>query len=252
MSLIDSHCHIHEKSYPLDANEVLARAREIGVEKLICVGTDAQSSLDAVTFSSGHTGVFASIGIHPHEAKDGIGGLQIAYDTDSGKKIVAIGEIGLDYFYSHSTREEQIPVLEAQLQFALDHKLPVIFHVREAFDDFWPIFYNFKNLKGVLHSYTDTADTLDKALSNDLFIGVNGISVFTKVAEQQEMFASIPVKKLLLETDAPFLTPPPFRGTINEPAYVSLVASHHARIRGMHESNLSAITTANAESLFSI
>ena len=252
MKLVDTHCHIHESTYSLDADAVLVRAREAGVEKVICVGTDAQSSLDAVRFAAARDGVFASTGIHPHEAKFGVDGIASALAADSAQKIVAIGEIGLDYFYSHSTREEQLPLLEQQLQLAVDRNLPVIFHVREAFEDFWPVFGNFPSIRGVLHSFTDSAKTMEKALENGLFIGVNGISTFTKVPQQQAMFASIPVEKLLLETDAPFLTPAPLRGKVNESAYVSLVASHHARIRGMHESNLSAITTANAEALFSI
>lgn len=252
MRLIDTHCHIHEASYPLNADEVLARAREAGVEMLICVGTDVQSSIDAVTFAGQREDVFASIGIHPHEAKFGLAGLREALGQDSAAKIVAVGEIGLDYFYSHSSREQQLPLLEEQLQLAIDRNLPVIFHVREAFDDFWPVFGNFPGLKGVLHSFTDTAKILEKALSEGLFIGVNGISTFTKVPEQQAMFASIPVNNLLLETDAPFLTPAPLRGTINESANVSLVASYHARIRDMSEDHLAAITTASAEALFSI
>lgn len=252
MKLVDTHCHIHEQSYPIDADEVLERARKTGVGKVICVGTDQQSSLEAIDFAAAREGVFASIGIHPHEAKYGSERLLEALGGDSARKIVAIGEIGLDYFYSHSSREEQLPLLEAQLQLAMDRQLPVIFHVRDAFDDFWPIFHNFHGLTGVLHSFTDSSQTLQKALQEGLFIGVNGISVFTKVPEQQEMFASVPVERMLLETDAPYLTPPPFRGTVNESAYVSLIASHHARIRDMDEDNLAAITTANAEALFSI
>ncbi len=252
MKLIDTHCHIHESTYPLDADEVLLRARESGVEKVICVGTDVQSSLDAVRFAGARDIVFASVGVHPHESKFGSDGLTSAIEADTAHKIVAIGEIGLDYFYSHSTREEQLPLLEQQLQLAIDRKLPVIFHVREAFEDFWPVFGNFSGMRGVLHSFTDSALTMEKALQEGLFIGVNGISTFTKSPEQQAMFASIPLERLVLETDAPFLTPAPLRGKVNESAYVSLVASHHARIRGMHESNLSAITTANAEALFSI
>lgn len=258
MRLIDTHCHIHEKSYPLDADEVLGRAREKGVEKLICVGTDLESSRDAVTFSGPREGVFASLGIHPHEAKDASKGQIEALSAILSPKIVAIGEIGLDYFYSHSSREEQLPLLEAQLQLATDRNLPVIFHVRRGrrpaednpFNDFWPILSNFPGTRGVLHSFTDTAQTLEKALANGLFIGVNGISTFTKDPVQQAMFASIPVEKLLLETDAPFLTPSPLRGTINESANVSLVASFHASVRGISEDNLAAITTASAEALF--
>ena len=252
MRLIDTHCHIHELSYPLDADEVLARARVAGVEKLICVGTDLASSHDATAFAGSREGIFSSIGIHPHEASDALHEQIVSLQALNGPKIVAIGEIGLDYFYSHSSRRQQLPLLEAQLQLARDRNLPVIFHIREAFDDFWPIFMNFPGIRGVLHSFTDTIVTLEKALQEGLFIGVNGISTFTKVPEQHAMFASIPLEKILLETDAPYLTPVPLRGTINESANVSLVASFHARLRGIDEDNLAAITTASAEALFSI
>lgn len=250
MNLIDTHCHIHESSYPLDREEVVKAAREAGVGKLICVGTDVTSSEQAIAFAAGRNGVFASVGIHPHEAKtapiDSLDGIELS------DKVVAVGEIGLDYFYSHSSREEQLPLLERQLQYAVDHKLPVIFHVREAFVDFWSVFANFKGLRGVLHSFTDTAPTLERALGKNLFIGVNGISTFTKDPVQQAMFDQIPLEKLLLETDAPYLTPPPFRGTINQSAYVSLVASYHAKRRGVSEDQIASTTTASAEALFGI
>jgi TatD DNase family protein len=252
MRLVDTHCHIHESSYPLDRQAVLDRARSAGVEKLICVGTDVTSSQEAAAFASQQTSVFASLGVHPHEASIAPADVASAFDPFLGVKTVAIGEIGLDYFYSHSSREQQVPLLEQQLQYAVDHNLPIIFHVRDAFDDFWPIFDNFRALKGVLHSFTDTAAMLEKALERDLFIGVNGISAFTRQPEQQAMFASIPLDRLLFETDAPYLTPPPFRGSINESAYVSLVASYHAKVRGISEDRIASTTTASAEALFGI
>lgn len=287
--LIDTHCHIHEADYPLDRTQTLDRARQAGVQKLICVGTSLASSTDAVKFAKENSGVFASVGVHPHETKDGFEGIEklLKHQTehlpagngfapglarapapgqpraadvslpeeaqsDSNTKIVAIGEVGLDYFYSHSPRAVQIKALEFQLQLAIDNNLPVIFHVREAFDDFWPIFDNFSRLQGVLHSFTDTQNTLEQALRRGLFIGVNGISVFTKDTAQQAMFTAIPLKSLLLETDAPFLTPPPFRGKINEPAFVTYIAEHHAKARDISVAGVARVTTANATALFAL
>lgn len=245
--LIDTHCHIHEPNYPLDIGDTLTRAHHAGVNQLICVGTSQQSSREAVAFAAQHEHIFAAIGVHPHETKDGweeIIGL--------APHAVAIGEIGLDYFYTHSPRDVQIRALEAQIQVALDHDLPIIFHVREAFDDFWPIFDNFQGIRGELHSFTDTQLNLDEGLKRNLYVGINGISTFTKDPVQQAMFASIPLEKLLLETDAPFLTPVPFRGKVNEPAFVRNVAEHQAVIRELPLDQIAAVTTANARALFAL
>lgn len=286
--LVDTHCHIHEADYPLDKEEVAGRARQAGVEKIICVGTNRQSSEAAIEFADRRDGVYAAIGVHPHDTQDGwhslttlLGssadflrarqhlqpGLDQRPEPLSGpeqnrfqfegrqaksSKIVAIGEIGLDYFYSHSPRQVQIAALEAQLQLALDYQLPVIFHVREAFGDFWPIFDNFSGLKGELHSFTDNRTNLDKALARGLLIGINGISVFTKNRDQQAIFASIPLPSLLLETDAPFLTPPPFRGKVNEPAFVRYIAQHQSANRGIDLEAVARATSANATVLFAL
>lgn len=258
---VDTHCHIHETSYPLDQAGVLQRGALAGVDKMIVVGTDRQSSRQAVDFATNHTNVFASIGVHPHEAvtmEDGKWKVEFSELLSSNSQlplagVVAIGEIGLDYFYTHSPREVQITALKAQLQLAVDYGLPVIFHVRDAFDDFWPIFDSYSpTIRGVLHSFTDTHDNMIKAIERGLYIGVNGISTFTKDQAQKDMFAAIPLDRLLLETDAPFLTPTPLRGKVNEPAFVKQVAEHHATIRGLPLDVIASATTANAHALFAI
>jgi TatD DNase family protein len=248
--LIDTHCHIHEADFPLATDEVQERAKEAGVEKLLCVGTSVESSEAAIAFAETRTNVWASIGVHPHDTKDGYSA--IATLADSSKKIVAVGEIGLDYFYNHSPKEVQLQALEDQIKVAIAHDLPIIFHVREAFDDFWPIFDRYPAIRGELHSFTDTKTNLDIALAKGLYIGVNGISTFTKDETQKEMFDSIPLDRLLFETDAPFLTPVPFRGKVNEPAYVRNVAEYHANRRGISIDEIASATTANAEKLFAI
>ena len=203
-------------------------------------------------FAAVHNGVYASIGVHPHEAKDGWDEVIDLAKTAAGRKLVAIGEIGLDYFYTHSPRDVQIAAFEAQIDLAMKHNLPIIFHVRDAFEDFWPIFDNFPGIRGVLHSFTDTQATMEQALKRGLYIGVNGISTFTKDPAQRDMFAAIPLERMLLETDAPFLTPAPLRGTINEPMYVEYVAGYHAIARGLSVSEIAAATTANANTLFAL
>jgi len=251
--LVDTHCHIHEADYPLPAEEVITRATQAGVTKLVCIGTDIASSRQAVAFAAAHDNVWAVIGIHPHEAvTNNVAELRVILEQDTSGKIVGIGECGLDYFYEHSPKDAQIASLRAQLMLAKEFNLPISFHVREAFDDFWPLFDAHAGLRGVLHSYTDSADNLQNALDRQLYIGVNGISTFAKVEAQKAMFATIPLQKLLLETDAPFLTPTPKRGTVNEPAFVTLVAEFHANLRSINLQELSRATSLNASDLFSI
>ena len=269
LTLIDTHCHIHESDYPLPIDDVLKRASEAGVTKMLVVGTSEKSSEDAVQFASKHPDTFATIGVHPHDTKDGwekirdlVAKSESLVEVDkrstnnhipiANNKIVAVGEIGLDYFYDHSPRDVQIKALESQIQTAVDNNLPIVFHVREAFDDFWPIFDKFHGLKGVLHSFTDSQENLEKAFERGLFVGVNGISTFTKSSEQQKMYANIPIERMLLETDAPFLAPASYRGSTNEPAYVVEVARHHAELRGIDVDELARVTTRNAERLFGL
>ncbi|OGL27841.1 preprotein translocase [Candidatus Saccharibacteria bacterium RIFCSPHIGHO2_02_FULL_46_12] len=251
MGLVDTHCHIHESDYPFKIDDVIVRAADAGVEKMICVGTDETSSIDAVAAAKKYQPLYSSIGVHPHEAKDGVDSIAHLAKVDRAA-IVAIGEIGLDYFYTHSPREAQIAALEAQLQVAVDHQLPVIFHVREAFDDFWPVFENFHGLRGVLHSFTGTQKEIETGFAHGLYVGVNGISTFTKDKAQQQLFASMPLERVLLETDAPFLTPVPKRGTVNEPAFVRYIADHHATIRGISVNEVMSTTSANATALFAL
>ena len=250
--LIDTHCHIHDEQYPTDIAGTLQRAKEADVSHMICVGTSESSSLLAVELAGVHDVLSSAIGVHPHDTKDGWTKISPLFDHVAASSIVAVGEIGLDYFYTHSPREIQIKALEEQIDLALRHDKPIIFHVREAFDDFWPIFDNFQGIRGELHSFTDTKTNLEEGLKRGLYIGVNGISTFTKDVEQQEMFNAVPLNRMLFETDAPFLTPAPFRGRINEPAFVAYVAEHHAKQRGIPTEEIASVTAANATALFAL
>lgn len=249
MQFIDTHCHIHSNDYKLDSEQVYERAVEVGVSRMICVGTDVKDSRLAIEFAKKHDGVFAGVGVHPHEAKHGIDGLKNLINRE---KVVAIGEIGLDYFYKHSDRQTQIKVFEQQIQLVLDSDLPIIFHVREAYEDFWPVLANFSGVRGVLHSFTDSQANLEKALGKGFYIGVNGISTFTKDAGQQKMFANLPINKVILETDAPYLTPVHQRGKVNRPAFVVEVAQHLSTIWSTPIDTVASQTTDNATRLFNI
>jgi len=248
--LVDTHCHIHEPDYPLPLAETIAQALEADVNELICIGTSEASSRQAIDFAEANDSVWAAIGVHPHDTKDGHD--EVSRLAGTSKKIVAVGEIGLDYFYAHSERKVQMHALEAQIKVALAHDLPIIFHVREAFDDFWPIFDKYPGIRGELHSFTDSQANLEMALTRGLYIGVNGISTFTKDSSQLAMFDAIPLDRILFETDAPFLTPVPFRGKVNQPAFVRNVAEFHAKRRDLSLQDIADASTANAHMLFAL
>ncbi len=268
MKFIDTHCHIQEivsdgdpddvaqakwfKAGITEVSEVIDESKKAGVSAMMTVGCSLADSKRAIELTEQHENVFASIGIHPHEAK--LHQESKAQDDfralASIPGVKAVGECGLDYFYEHSPKSIQVKLLEFQLQVAVDNNLPVIFHVREAFADFWPILANFPTISGVLHSFTDSMATMERAVERGLYIGQNGIITFTRDQNQLDMSRSIPLDKLLLETDAPFLTPKPYRGTICKPKHVVDTARFLSVLRGESLEELARTTTHNAKELF--
>jgi TatD DNase family protein len=271
IQLTDTHCHIHEahnivalstetrkkyeKAGSPQPDEMVTRARADGVNRLVCVGTTLEDSELAVAFAKDRGGVWASIGLHPHEAKSYAGNdkaLKRFAAFASKPKVVAVGECGLDFYYNHSLPAEQETVLRFQIELALEHDLAMIFHVRDAFDQFWPIFESYKGIRGVMHSFSATEKELEQVLDHGLYVGLNGIATFMKDGPQLNAVKSVPMAKLLLETDAPFLTPVPYRGTICEPKHVRVTAEFLASLRGEPVEEIAARTTENAEALFGL
>lgn len=286
----DSHCHTHTADSSRDNSTVkkwregkensetlLNSAADAGVTRMVCVGTDTEDSQLAVGFVQKHKNAWASVGAHPHEAKQvhsndlrqirklietdqrdsRLSGLDEVQGAGSAtRKIVAVGEVGLDYYYEHSPKPAQILLLEQFLDMAVHFDLPVIFHVREAYSDFWPIYANFKSagqrIRGVLHSFTADIATLEKALAEGLYIGLNGIITFTKDESQLEVARRVPLDNLLLETDAPYLTPVPFRGKVCKPQHAVYTAEFLAKLRGEQIEDLASQTTYNACQLFDV
>lgn len=255
IELTDTHCHIHFPDYPLDKSEVIQNAQKSGVSRLIAVGCRLSDSQGAIAIAAAHDNVWASIGLHPHEGSEYVHdhhALQQFRELASKPKVVAIGETGLDYYYLHSPKEDQEKLFRFQLDLAAEYDLPLIFHVRDAFDDFWRIFDEYNGLRGVIHSFSAHEKQLEQALSRDLYIGLNGIMTFTKDENQLAAARKVPLQKLLLETDAPFLTPKPFRGTVCEPKHVLNTAKFLAELRGEGLEQLAAASTRNAQELFAI
>lgn len=271
MEFVDTHCHIQESqvaSDPGDAMQkkwmqagnpdpadLIKRAKQADVRRLICVGCTTEDSERAVELAQKHKNTWASIGIHPHEAQKHLAQpalLTRFAQLASANKVVAIGECGLDYFYNNSPKAAQEKILRFQLELAQTYHLPMIFHVREAFDDFWPIFDEYDDIRGVIHSFTATQKELAEIVARGLYIGLNGIMTFTKDPAQIEAAKAVPIDRLLLETDAPFLTPMPNRGTICEPKHVRVTAEFLAGLRGESLVEIAKVTTRNAQMLFDL
>jgi TatD DNase family protein len=275
MEFVDTHCHIQEvirdtaenahgeealvhnkwaKAGITDPQSLIDEAAGVGVTRLMLVGCSLRDSERAIALATKQPKCWASVGIHPHEAKEHLSKeTQRAFAALASDPLVkAVGECGLDYFYAHSSKEDQFALLEFQLQLAQDNNLPVIFHVREAFDDFWPIFDNFKGLRGVIHSFSADSVVLEQILTRSLYVGLNGIMTFTKDQAQLAAAKLIPLESMVLETDAPFLTPTPERGTICKPKHIVLTAEFLAGLRDESIEQLANVTTQNACNLFGL
>jgi len=237
--LIDTHCHLHDREFFSEeqAEEMLKRAKEKGIEKIICIGTSPEDSVAAQKFASEHDGVYWTYGVHPSEKNT-----KNLFKKDD--KLVAIGEVGLDYHYEGYNREAQIKLFEEMLQLAQDNNLPVSFHVREAFDDFFAVIANFPEIRGVVHSFSDNKKNLKRILDKtDFYVGVNGMATYSTLPTP-------PLERILLETDAPFLTPVPFRGKINESGYIYEIAEWLSNKLAIDFDRVERKTTKNARELF--
>lgn len=259
MELVDTHCHIHFKDYKLEPDKTLTEAREFGVAKVICVGTTLPDSQRAIDFAQKREGVWASAGVHPHDADN------FLLDNEPKAKlakllnksaIVAVGELGLDFYKNFSPKQAQIKALKLQIEAGLQTDLPFIFHVRDAWEDFWKIFdsygSNSQPLRGVVHSFSAHPEQLEQALSRGLYVGLNGIMTFTTDKAQLEAAKQVSLDRLVLETDAPFLTPKPFRGEVCQPKHVRTVAEFLASLRGESLEELAKASTKNSLKLFGL
>jgi TatD DNase family protein len=254
--LIDSHAHIDDQKFNEDREAVLENARAAGVELIINPGADEASSFRAVAMSEKYPMVYATVGIHPHDAKDYDAPKHDALLTEWAKKekVVAIGEIGLDYHYDYSPRDVQQEVFIRQLIIAKAVELPIVIHNRESMEDMVRILkeYFVPEYGGIMHSYSGSVEMAKVFLDMGFHLSISGPLTFSNARKLPEVVAMMPLERLLIETDSPYLTPTPHRGKRNEPAYVRLVAAEIARIRGMTVEEVAAITTANAKSVFGI
>jgi TatD DNase family protein len=251
--LIDTHAHLEMREFNDDREDVIKRAREAGVEHIITIGTTIESCRDAVMLADKYDFIFAAIGIHPHEVKDI---LHPAYDIlrhfAQHKKVVAYGEIGLDYHYEHSPRADQKRKFRDMLHEARELKLPIIVHDRDAHEDMLQILSEewSPGLGGVMHCFSGDMAMARTLIEKGFLISIAGPVTFPKAEALREVVRQVPIEHLLVETDAPYLSPVPMRGKRNEPAFVRHTAEAIAKIKGLTMDDVGRITSFNAMQLF--
>lgn len=253
--IIETHCHLDYLSgQPLE--ETLAAAAEVGVERIITISVSPENLSAVQQLTRSHPQIYGTQGIHPHEAdswRDELSG-EIREAIRSGEgKMVAVGEIGLDYHYDHSDRQVQRRVFEKQLALASELDLPVVIHSRDADEDTMDVLRSFEDSlkrRGVIHSFTSGPGLAEYALENGWHLGFNGICTFNKAENVRDIIRMTPVERLLLETDSPFLTPAPYRGRENAPCYLPFVAEKLAELKEIPVEELLAAVYRNSEALF--
>ena len=250
---IDSHAHIDGPEFDADREEVIQRALEAGVSAILNVGTgDPHSGAleRAVTLGEKQPGVLTAIGVHPHDARlyDQLAEQKILALIETSSRLIAWGEIGLDFHYDNSPRDVQVQVFQRQLRMARDAGLPVIIHTRDAEDETVEILkteWNGSKLPGIMHCFSGTSQLARQAVELGFLISFSGIVTFKKAEELRSIARDVPSDRLLIETDCPYLTPVPYRGKRNEPAFVVEVARCLAELRGIELEEMGRITTAN-------
>jgi len=253
--LIDSHAHLDMDEFNEDIEKVLERALNGGIANIITVGIDIPSSLKALEMANRYDFIYSSIGYHPHNADSvDTSSLEELSRLAKEPKVVAWGEIGLDFFRRYSTPEKQIAAFEQQLDLAFQYNLPVIIHDRNAHDEIYTILNKKrdKKSKGVIHCFSGNYDLAMALIDIGYYISIPGTVTYSKAVEVREVASGIPIDRLLVETDAPFLAPVPKRGKRNEPLYVNYTARKIAQLRGMDFEEFSHKTSENAKRLFGI
>lgn len=255
MKWVDTHCHLDWSAFDVDRDEVIRRALEAGVTRMVTIGVDVASSRRAIELAERYAGVYASIGVHPNDAAD------FSHDTlnelrelAAHPNVVAIGEVGLDNYWRTIAPDAQRRAFEAQLELAAELGKPVIVHSRDAAEDVLGTLERHiaRNPQhaGILHAFSGDRDAARRAYGIGFLIGIGGPVTYKKADELREVVRTAPPDRFVLETDAPFLAPVPYRGQRNEPARVTLIAEHAARLRQAPVQDLARHTTSNAARLF--
>ncbi|HVN56480.1 MAG TPA: TatD family hydrolase [Anaerolineaceae bacterium] len=261
--LADTHCHLDFQAYDSDRDQVISRAWEKGVKWILNPGIDLQTSRDAIRLAEMFPGVYAAVGVHPNDGLSwDAGTLQELEKLAGHPRVLAIGEIGLDYYRDRTLPKVQMKIFRTQLELAARLHLPVIVHCRQAMEDLQKILKEWcftihsrvgeeKKPFGVLHSFDGDLDEARQAIEMSFLIGVGGPVTFQNARQKQELIKALPLENIVLETDAPFLTPHPYRGQRNEPGYIPLIAEAVATLQKRPFDTVARVTTQNAARLFS-
>jgi len=253
--MIDSHCHLDHQPLFDQIKKVLKRSKETGITKLLTICTTFESFKKIINIVKIDSIIYGTFGIHPHETSNDIATKEIIIDNiKNNKKIVGVGETGLDFFYNYSDREKQIKSFKSHIEASLDLDLPLIIHSRNAEKETYDILksYKDKNLKILMHCFTGSTNFAEKLLLLNSYFSASGIITFKNSNDLQETFKQIPSDKILIETDSPYLAPIPMRGKKNEPSYIKYTAEKLAEIKKISFDKIQELTTNNFNKLFKV
>lgn len=259
--LIDTHCHIDFNAYDDDRDAIIQRAKEHGITRIINPGTDISTSQGAIELADKYEGIYAGVALHPNSTATWSPEAIVTLEhLAMHEKVVAIGEIGLDYYWDKSPKKVQRAAFEAQLSLAAKLKLPIIIHNRDASEDVLEVLRSWipdlpdelKSRPGVFHSFSAPQDVADEALDMGFYLGFTGPITFKKADELRAVASTVPLDRILIETDGPYLTPHPYRGKRNEPSYVRFVAERIASLHNISDEAFAKQSTSNAERLFQL
>ena len=251
--MIDSHCHLDHEQINSDLSNVIKRSKDVGIEKLLTISTSFESFKKIKDIITEDEIIFGTIGIHPHETDNNeISVDQIVKNFDENPKIIGIGETGLDFYYNNSDKEKQIKSFKKHIEASIKTNSPLIIHSRNAEDETFEILnqYHDKKLKILMHCFTGSKNFAERLLKLNAFFSASGIITFKNSLDLQETFKSLPLDKILIETDSPYLAPVPNRGKKNEPSFLSFTAQKLADIKDLTKQEITKITTTNFNKLF--
>ena len=251
--MIDSHCHLDHEPLINNLNDVIKRSKEIGIKKILTICTTTKSFNNIINIINKDPMIYGTFGIHPHESEnDIVAKEQIKKNIEGHNKIIGIGETGLDFYYNNSDKKKQIKSFEEHIQASIDLNVPLIVHSRNAEKETFEILNKFKdeNLKILMHCFTGSKEFAEKLLKFNTFFSASGIITFKNATVLQNTFTSLPLDKLLIETDSPFLAPEPNRGKKNEPSFIIFTAEKLAKLKNISTKELIIKTTNNFNSLF--
>lgn len=252
--MIDSHCHLADKKFNADLDDVIARAQALGVDRFVTIADTLEEGEKCLEIAEKYDQIFCTVGVHPHCAKDWKEGddQKLRSMLTSSKTVVALGEIGLDYYYMNSPQDDQIRVFREQITIAEDLSLPIVVHNRESIEDMMLLIKELEPTKMVLHCCTEKWENVSELVNRGYLLGFTGIATYSKSEDIRETIKQCPLSQMMIETDAPYLAPEGMRGQRCEPAFVVEVAKLIAELKGVSLEEVDSVTTKNAEEFYAL